>query len=74
MPKSINTKSESYIIIPVKTYKEKKSNPCEQINKYVNKYNPKNKKNNYLSYENNNSQYSYLKNSDIYIEHWKGIL
>lgn len=69
-----NTKS-SYILIPIKSYKEKKSNPCDQINKYVNKYNTKNDRYYHSPYENDNSKYSYyLKNSGIYIEHWKGIL
>lgn len=69
MPKSIN-KNNSFILISEKSYKEKKLNPCAEINKHVNKYNPKNNIYYQSPYANNNSQYSYyLKNSDIYIDH-----
>jgi hypothetical protein len=64
MTKLINN-NNSFIIIPIKSYKEKKSNPCDQIYKHVNKYNPKNK----IYYQSPHAdKYSYyLKNSDIYI-------
>jgi hypothetical protein len=65
-----NNKIEySYVLIPVKTKKKKKLSPCNDINKYINKYNAKND-----SYYNPNliiynDKYSkYICNSDIYIE------
>ena len=58
----------SYISKPVKSYKEKKTNPTNQINKYVNKYNNKNKYYYNYNYSNNLHNCIYITNSDIYID------
>ncbi len=62
-----NIKTESYIIIPVKTISKKKD-PCSQINKYVNKYNPKNKR--YYQSSVDNGNYTYL-NDGKYNDQWR---
>lgn len=63
-------KSEYYILIPSKSTKNKKNDPTYYMNKFINKYNTKNKK--YYDRDNNinfnNS--TYISNSDVYIEHY----
>lgn len=65
MPETKNKNKYKIIIDPI-FKNNKKLNPCNQINKYINKYNPKNK----LYYYPNNNIYiqdvRYLTNSDIY--------
>lgn len=59
-------KNKYKIIIDSSSKNNKKLNPCNQINKHINKYNPKNK---IYYYPNNNTTIQdlrYLTNSDIY--------
>lgn len=60
------SKEYTYILIPVKTIKSSKLNPTNEINKYINKYNSKNKSY-YHPNANNNGYSTYLDNSDIYL-------
>jgi len=66
---SNNQDNDYYIITPLKSNKDKKTQPTNSINKHINKYNKKNK-----HYYNPNDQsysfqnYTYIENSDIYID------
>lgn len=54
------------IIIEYNYKSKKKTNPCNQINKHINKYNPKNKNFYYPNSNNYINDLNYLTNSDIY--------
>jgi len=58
----------SYILAPVNLSKEKKTNPTNQINKHVNKYNTKNKHYYNPDHSNYLTNYTYITNSDVYVE------
>lgn len=58
-----------YVLISIKTKKENKLSPCNEINKHINKYNSKNNnyyRSNLIIYYDKYSKY--ICNSDIYIE------
>lgn len=56
-----------YIYIPIKSSKDPKKDPTNPINKYVNKYNSKNKYYYTTNYEKRMADYTYICNSDVYI-------
>lgn len=65
--KSSDNKYQYDIVYIPYNKKSSKMDPTNNINKYINKYNTKNK--NYYSHNKNNSKnFSYITNSDIYYE------
>ena len=59
-------KNKYKFIIDSSSKNNKKLNPCNQINKYINKYNPKNKIYYSKNINTSNQELRYLTNSDVY--------